>query len=179
MELVTLPVPQGLMVAVGAIGSVILAYWAVRRIAAFMHNRLSAVHTLYMLSHFTIFTVGYLLIEDITFGWLVINIWHNAQYILFVWLFNTRRFKHGLDEKALFLSYISQPHRLGLYLSACLGITGVIYFGVLGTLSAVLYAGLGGTIVLYQILNFHHYIVNSMIWKVRSKAIAQTLGLGH
>src|SRR5262249_51115526 len=106
MELVTLPVPKVLMVVVGAIGSVLLAYWIVRRITAFMHNRLSAVHTLYMLSHFTIFTVGYLLIEDITFGWLVINIWHNAQYILFVWLFNTRRFKHGLDEKALFLSYI-------------------------------------------------------------------------
>jgi hypothetical protein len=108
-DLVTLPVPHGLMVAVAAVGSMLLAYWIVRRIVAFIHDRLSAVHTLYMLSHFTIFTVSYLLIEDITLGWLVINIWHNAQYILFVWLFNTRRFKHGLDEKALFLSYISQP----------------------------------------------------------------------
>jgi hypothetical protein len=62
-----------------------------------------------------------------------------------------------------------------------LGIAGVIYFGVLGTLSTVLYAGAGlaGTIVLYQIINFHHYIVDSIIWKVRSNPIAQTLGLGH
>ena len=31
-----------------------------------------------MASHFTIFYVGYLVIEDITHGWLVLNVWHNA-----------------------------------------------------------------------------------------------------
>ena len=84
---------------------------------AWREGRLAAVHTLYMLTHFTIFSVGYLLIEDITYGWLVINIWHNAQYILFVWMFNTRRFKDGIDPEARFLSYISQPGRLWLYLA--------------------------------------------------------------
>jgi len=33
---------------------------------------------------------------------LVLNIWHNAQYVLFVWAFNTNRFKGSLDEKARF-----------------------------------------------------------------------------
>ena len=89
-----------------------------------------------------IFAMGYLVIGDITIGWLVINIWHNAQYILFVWMFNTRRFKDGIDPEARFLSYISQPHRLWLYLATCLAITGVIYWGVLGTLDAMLFAGL-------------------------------------
>ena len=140
-------------------------------------GRLAAVHTLYMLTHFTIFLVAYLLIDDITYGWLMINIWHNAQYILFVWMFNTRRFKDGIDPEARFLSYISQPGRLWLYLGTCVVITGVIYWVALGALDALFFAGLSATIVLYQIVNFHHYVVDANIWKVRKAPIAKTLGL--
>lgn len=39
------------------------------------------------------------------------------------------------------------------------------------------FAGLSATIVLYQIVNFHHYVVDSRIWKVRSAPIRQTLEL--
>jgi hypothetical protein len=177
LELRVIPVPAWLVSAVAVATGLLLTVWLVRRMQAWRMDRLSGVHTLYMLSHFTIFAAGYLLIADITYGWLVINIWHNAQYILFVWLFNTRRFKDGIDPEARFLSYISQPERLWLYLLTCIGITGIVYWGVLGTLNSVFFAGLSATIVLYQIVNFHHYIVDSMIWKVRKAPIRQTLGL--
>jgi hypothetical protein len=36
---------------------------------------------------------------------------------------------------------------------------------------------LSATIVLYQIVNFHHYIVDSSIWKVRKPKMQETLGL--
>ena len=49
--------------------------------------------------------------------------------------------------------------------------------GVLGTLRRCFFAGLSATIVLYQIVNFHHYIVDAMIWKVRKAPIRKTLGL--
>jgi len=155
----------------------LMAYWLFRRIQAMRANRLAVVHTLYMMSHFTIFSIAYLVIEDITYGWLAINIWHNAQYILFVWLFNTRRFKDGIDPEARFLSYISQPERLGIYLLTCVAITGIVYWGILGTLSTFFFAGLSATIVVYQIVNFHHYVVDAIVWKVRKPAIRQTLGL--
>ena len=92
-------------------------------------------------------------------------------------MFNTRRFKDGIDPEARFLSYISQPHRLWLYLLTGVAITGIVYWAILGTLSAVLFAGLSATIVIYQIVNFHHYIVDSLIWKVRKASIRRTLGL--
>ena len=66
------------------------------------------------------------MISDVTVGWLVINIWHNAQYILFVWMYISCRFKDGVDPQARFLSYISQPGRLWLYLISCVAITGVV-----------------------------------------------------
>jgi hypothetical protein len=130
-----------------------------------------------MATHFLIFGVAYLGIRDVTIGWLVINMWHNAQYVLFVWMFNSRRFKDGVDPDARFLSYISQPQRLWLYLLTCIVITGIIYFAILGALDVLFFAGLSATIVLYQIVNFHHYIVDSRIWKVRQEPIRKTLGL--
>ena len=32
-------------------------------------------------------------------------------------------------------------------------------------------------IVMYMTINFHHYIVDSVIWKVRKKPLQQTLGI--
>jgi hypothetical protein len=177
LELKVIPVPAWLVAVAAAVTGVLLIFWLVRRAQAWRMNLLSPVHTLYMLTHFAVFAISYLVIADVTYGWLVINIWHNAQYILFVWLFNTRRFKDGIDPEARFLSYISQPHRLWLYVLTCIGITGVVYWGVLGTLNAMFFAGLSATIVLYQIVNFHHYIVDALIWKVRKAPIRQTLGI--
>jgi hypothetical protein len=177
MELRVIPVPETAVAAASVVAIGLLAYWVLRRLQAWRQGRLAALHTIYMLSHFAVFAVAYLLIEDITYGWLVINIWHNAQYVLFVWLFNTRRFKGGIDPDARFLSYISQPGRFWLYMTVCVFITGVIYWAVLGTLDALLFAGVSATVVLYQIVNFHHYIVDSKIWKVRQAPIRKTLGL--
>jgi hypothetical protein len=92
-------------------------------------------------------------------------------------MYNAKRFNNGVDSKARFLSYISQPNRIWLYMLTCVTITGVIYWGILRTLDWLFFAGISATIVLYQIANFHHYVVDSMIWKVRKPEIRQNLGL--
>ena len=116
VELRVIPVPEFLVQAVGFAAISALAIWGYQRLRAWQAGRLPIAHTCYMLSHFGIFSLGYLIIEDITYGWLVINIWHNAQYILFVWLFNSYRFKSGVDPKAQFLSRISQPSNIVAYM---------------------------------------------------------------
>ena len=177
LPLVVLAVPHWLTIVCAVLTAVLLAYWVVRRVQAWRSGRLAVVHTLYMTCHFAIFAIGYLIIDDISFGWLAINMWHNAQYIMFVWLFNARRFKNGIDPRARFLSYISQPGRLGLYVLTCLAITGVIYWGVIGTLNSLFLAGIASTIVFYQVINFHHYIVDALVWKLRAGPVRQTMGL--
>ena len=167
MELWSLPVPGPVASGAGYAAGALMAIWAGRRIVAAFRGRLATVHTLYLLTHFAIFSVAYVWIPDITLGWLLINIWHNFQYILFVWMFNNRRFRRGVDPEARFLSYISQSGRVWLYMLTCIAITGAIYWGVLRTVDWLLFAGLSATIVLYQIVNFHHYIVDALIWKRR------------
>ena len=174
MELWSVPVPDAAASIAGYIAGALVAVWVARRVIAALRGRLAIVHTLYMTTHFTIFAAAYLWIPDITFGWLLINIWHNFQYILFVWMANNRRFSDGIDPQARFLSYISQSGRMWLYVLTCLAITGVLYWGVLRAVDWLFFAGLSATIVMYQIVNFHHYIVDALIWKTRRSAATGT-----
>lgn len=172
-----IPTPKILVDVVGILAVTSLVVWAGMRVRAWLQGQIPVAHTLYMISHFVIFGVGYLLIEDVTNGWLVINIWHNAQYILFVWLFNTNRFREGVDQKAVFLSTISQPQNFLRYIAWCLAISTTVYFSTsLLTLGNSL-AGLPLIVLVYQAFNFHHYIVDSFIWKVRKKKMQKTLDL--
>jgi len=178
VELRVIPVPELLVDAVGVAAIASLLAWGYQRFRAWRNGRLAVAHTWYMLSHYAVFLVGYLAIEDITFGWLVINVWHNAQYILFVWLFNSNRFKNGIDSTAPFLSKISQPNNILRYFFICVGISTLVYgFGVV-IASQKFVAGLPLVVILFQAVNFHHYIVDSRIWKVRKKPMQETLELG-
>ena len=179
MELWSFPVPPLVSEACGLVAIGLLAFWVLARVKAASEGRLAVVHTMYMLTHFAIFYLAYIATSDITLGWLMINIWHNAQYILFVWMYNNKRFSGGVDPDAKFLSYISQSGRLWLYLLTCVAITGVVYWGVLRTIDWLFFAGLSATIVLYQIVNFHHYMIDSKIWKLRKPKMQKTLQLGE
>lgn len=177
LELRVIPVP-GLLVDVVAVAAIAaLALWAFFRARAFWRGQGPVAHTVYMASHFTVFAVSYLVIEDLTIGWLVVNVWHNAQYVLFVWLYNTNRYRDGIDPRAQFLSTISQPRNWLAYFAVCLAITLVLYVGISMLEEQFFSLGLPSLIIIYQTLNFHHYLVDGFIWKVRKKPMRKTLGL--
>ncbi|MBT5074823.1 MAG: hypothetical protein HOJ34_01825 [Kordiimonadaceae bacterium] len=176
-ELVVIPTPEWLVDIVGLLAVGTILVWGFQRFRSHQQGKLIGVHTLYMISHFSVFYVGYVYIEDITYGWLTINIWHNAQYILFVWLFNNKRYQKGIDPKARFLSRISQNKNRWLYMVICLSLTTVVYSSI-DSLQNVIYAiGIPSLVLVYQSLNFHHYIVDSIIWKMRKPQMKKTLGL--
>ena len=169
-ELRVLPVTPLVVDVVGAAALAGLGWWALLRVRAWREGRLPVAHTLYVASHHLIFAAGYILIPDLDSGWLTLNVWHNAQYVLFVWMFNTNRFKDGVDPDARFLSTISQEQRTLVYTGVCLAISTAAYLAI-GHVAAVLPVAL----VTYQAINFHHYIVDGMIWKVRKKSLQKTL----
>ena len=183
LELKTLPVPELLVDLVGVAAFAMLLWWAAGRVASWWRGKLPYAHTLFVLSHFAIFYVGYVLIASIDHGWLVLNVWHNAQYVMFVWLFNTNRFKGGVDPKARFLSMISQPDRKTIYFATCFGISTLLYLSIAlaaeGFQRQFEAVFLPLALIVYQTINFHHYIVDSLIWKMRRKPIQETLGVGQ
>ncbi len=160
-------VPSSLVVAAGLFALVALALWTARQLG--LSRRLGPParpgHALFLLSHVIVTVVSYVAIREITRGWLFINIWHNAQYLLFVWAFNARRFRGGLDPARPFLSRLSQPEHALRYALVCLGLGGGFYW-LLG-----LATGRGDwqmlpmVLVCHQAVNFHHYLVDAVIWR--------------
>ena len=177
MELRVMPVPLLLVQIVALAALVTTAIWIWQRTQAFIRGEGPFAHTAYVASHITVFTTGYLLIDDITYGWLTINIWHNAQYVLFVWLYNTNKFRHGQDPSAGFLSKISQPGNWWIYFGVCLAISSLLYSSIDKVTSAYEALAIPIALVVYQSINFHHYIVDSFIWKLRKPSIRKNLDL--
>ena len=166
--------PVRMLIAVFILGLTLIAFL---RIAYFIkQNTITLFYGLYLISHYLIYTVAYVAIDEITTGWLVINIWHNAQYIAIVWLFNTNRFKQGIDPQHRLISYLSQPKRLLMYLLSFILLT-FVFYGLVNNASAYLIGttGLPMILIIYSTLNFHHYIVDSQIWKLRKKTISKNL----
>ncbi len=168
-------VPSLLVTIAAVISIALLAYWGATRFMAWRNGTLPLGQTLYMASHFTAFYVGYILISDINIGWLVANIWHNAQYILFVWLYNTKRFSLPQNQDKSLLCWVSQvqPVRIVMYFVIALLTTTIIYNSIMGSFGLIAGGDMAMLAMLYvigfQTLNFHHYIVDSIIWKARKK----------
>lgn len=186
--LFTVPVSQSLSNAILVVCGILFVLWLANSIIRLQKGHISLIGFAYELSHYLIFFVGYVLIQNFNYGWLTINAWHNAQYLLFVWLFNTSRYHNKPDPERPFISYISQSQRVAIYFLITLLITTLVYLTlnrfITGVLTPLLenfdfiqpgHASLFALMLVYQTINFHHYIVDSVIWKMRSKKIQQTL----
>jgi hypothetical protein len=177
----TLPIPATVVQAVGAVTVVLLILWTIDQYRAYRRGKLARPYVAYVFSHFLVYYVAYIYLKEINYGWLTINIWHNLQYILFVWLYNNRRFGQS-DERGL-LARLSQNRRFPLYFASCFAISTLIYAFidtfVTGTVGAWLaLSATTAALIIYQTINFHHYIVDSLIWKLRKPKLQKTLGIG-
>ena len=161
----TLVLPNAAITALGFAAVVAGAMWMLRTALAFTRGTLDVLYASFVLSHVAIFVVGYLAIENADTGWLAINIWHNLQYVLVVWMMNTRKYA-GVEPMTSFIARISQPGRSARYFASCIAISSVIYL-LLGRFVLALGGGMALTVGIYMGINFHHYIVDALIWKRR------------
>lgn len=170
--------PEPIRLGILALTLLLTASWTIYLSLLLWQKKVSYFYFTYMISHATIYIVSYIIIEPISFGWLVINIWHNSQYLFFVWLFNAKKYSSGIDNQHRVISYLSQPNRLAIYLLTCLLLTTIIYTGLQKlTDYAILHYNLSLILILYATINFHHYIIDSKIWKLRRPQIQSNLGL--
>lgn len=175
-----LPVPLWLVTAAGLVAIVSIGWWLAQTLKSIVQGSLPIAHTLYIASHLTIFGLGYIAVEDINHGWLVLTVWHNCQYILTVWMFNNNRFKNTVDPQHPFLSKLSQRNRILTYFAVCLIISTALYSVLQYSLNWVVLAtatSLPLFAIVFQAINFHHYLVDAVIWKVRRKPVRQNFGI--
>ncbi len=167
LELKVIPVPLEAVAVAGAACAILLAVWLVRIGRDWRRGVLPRAYTYYMASHFAVFIAAYLLMPSLDTAWIVVSIWHNSQYLLFVWSFNERRYQDGVSPEARFLSFISQRRNAALYFALTLGLT-VLVYGLVDLIAGHLLAGMPfmvPVVLIYQSVNFHHYIVDAIIWR--------------
>lgn len=164
-------VPLWLVQVAGVLCIALLIIWLLMRVRAYRKGQLAIGHTLYLLTHFVVFAFSYLIIDDVNSGWLLVNVWHNAQYLVFVWLHNRQRFASGVRSDAKLLSWLSQPGtgRATLYYVTLMVVATPFYL-LLYRVGAKLDSYIPGrlvsmVLVLSLTLNFHHYLVDGIIWK--------------
>jgi hypothetical protein len=119
-------------------------------------------------THLVVFFVSYVIAGDMTMAWLCANIWHNLQYLLFVWWANNRSAATANGALSPMLN-LSQNKNWFFYILICLACTFIFYQStgfLMEPMSAAFSSNLSLTfLVFYSAVNFHHYIVDSLIWR--------------
>lgn len=181
----------------GTITIALFIIWCGQRVAYVLRRGRASTpqltHVALILSHVLITAVSYLWVEEITRGWLFINIWHNLQYLVFVWAYNAQRAERSPIRGALaddlggdaqvdplkLIRSLSQPtFRSGAsYLGLCL-IAGTLFFIGADALVALgepwmPTQGASLLLIVHLSINFHHYLVDAVIWTRKYNAPQQ------
>jgi hypothetical protein len=171
MRVWVIPISQEFTFWLMAVTSLVFIVWLVKKAKLLIEKKISISYFSYLMSHYTIYYIAYAYVDNINYGWIIINIWHNAQYVAFVWLFNTNKYGKLENSKNPFL-FLARPNNALLYFAACFICSTLIYISISELIDGFpIYMA----IIVYQAINFHHYIVDSRIWKLRKKPLQQTL----
>lgn len=159
-------VPVWFADGVGALAVAGLVWWAFQRLRDYLAGELPLAHTLFSASHYLIFIVGYVVMDDIAGGWLVTNLWHTAQYLMLVWLFNENA-KAKASGTGWFFRATGRNRALSYFLLCALAALPVYY--AINSMFAWGAAGVFAAVIANQTLNFHHFITDAVIWRSRRK----------
>ena len=176
VELKTIPVIPEVVTAFALASIVALGVYAFRQLGALREGTFSLPYNAFLATHLIVFGIAYFTLS-INHGWLVVNVWHNSQYLLMVWLFNNKQFKDEVVPERALASKLSSRKHVALFFGATLAVSTVAYF-VLGVTAGILTtSAMPIALIAYQSINYHHYIVDSFIWKSRRPKVRQELGL--
>ena len=167
MPIKTIVPPQAVVTALAVAAAVTIAAWFIRFGQRVGSGTADIRYEGFVFSHIIIFLVAYVWTASANVGWLAINVWHNLQYVLVVWMVNVKKYSGRVDSEEPLLSRISQPGRPVTYFVCCLVITTLVYLALNQFTVLVMGGGLAATLGIYMGINFHHYIVDAMIWKRR------------
>lgn len=171
MDLWLPPVPRVAVDLAGAASVALVAVYFFLKLRALRRGEGSLAHALYVATHLVVFGLAYLVIEQLLAGWLLVNVWHNVQYLAYVWMHNRARFSDGVRADAPILSWLSQggARRTAGYFGALIALSLPLFTAVYALTDRV-DLWLDGrvisiSLVLALAVNFHHYLVDGVIWK--------------
>lgn len=138
-------------------------------------ERVPLIRPLFLLASWFGFFVPFVLIKKSgSAAFAAAACWHGLQYLGIVWFYNHNRWRDGVDEKARFVSWISQPGRAPFYFLGLLAVAGMVYGGLTLASKVVYTAEIWGSLVWIS-LTFGHYYLDGVIWKLRKPELQKQL----
>ena len=110
MPVKTIVPPQAVVTLLAVAAAVAIGAWFVRFGQRVGSGTADVRYEGFVLSHIIIFLVAYVWIDDANVGWLAINIWHNLQYVLVVWMVNVKKYAGRVDADGA-AAVTNQPAR--------------------------------------------------------------------
>jgi hypothetical protein len=159
------PVPKELVFTIAIVAIAATLCWFARLWVDKSREPAHEIFNSFVFSHLLISLIGYIWISDITVGWLVVNVWHNIQYLVFVYRQQRSDIKTGSDGYRKPLIEIVKPPLV--FFLACLVFGAIIFFVAEKIGQNLLWLGLPTVLIAHFILNFHHYLADAFIWKRR------------
>ncbi|MGF6347433.1 hypothetical protein [Variovorax sp. W2I14] len=167
------PVPKELDFAIGIVAVIGALLWFARLWYRRSAQQENFLFNNFVFSHLLVSLVSYILISDITLGWLVVNVWHNIQYLMFVYRQRRSDIKEGNDAGELKntlaprKSLIELLKRPTVFFSGCFVLGAIFYVVADKTGESLLWLGFPTVLIAHLIFNFHHYLADGLIWKRR------------
>jgi hypothetical protein len=158
-----------------ALAATALLYLGIRVVQAARGARVPWIRPLMLLASWFGFMVPFMLIKkNGTAAFAAAACWHGLQYLGIVWFYNRNRWKDGVDPRARFVSWISQPGRPHFYFLGLLALAGAVYLSV-NVASAIVYDAATWGSVVWISLTFGHYYLDGVIWKLRKPELQRRL----
>ncbi|MBL8681318.1 MAG: hypothetical protein JNK05_19220 [Myxococcales bacterium] len=129
---------------------------------------------LYVIGQVILFVVGYVVIDVPSIGWIAVNVWHNAQYLLFVYAWNERRFANADAATLGALGRVAGAANSARFYIA-FALIGAAMYSVAWLASEAMRPSLDRAIVylvVLQAINLHHYVADMVLWTARRPARA-------
>jgi len=165
MEARWLPVPSAAATVGVSLLFVVIFVWVITRLRRAWKEELSLGHTAHVTAHLTVFAFGYIMVDDVTVGWVAIEVWHGLQYLLVTWSQNVDRYGQGLDPEARLLSVLSQPGNRLVYGVVMLSFATVLYMAAVGPrMGASVAVGVTLALTAYVGLHLWQMFVDAMSW---------------
>ena len=164
------PIPAQAAEMAGLLAISCGVWWLQRQCRRVLAGEGNWRHDAFVLSHVCVSLTAYIWIDDISVGWLVVNVWHNLQYLLFVWVQNLRRDRQTKAGVSLEADFVALWKSAAKYGCLCLLLGAALYQVVDWAGMQLLWLGLPMVLVAHFTVNYHHYLVDGVIWKRRYSA---------
>ena len=167
------PVPQELVSAIAIVAIIGALCWFARLWDYKNSEQANGAFNSFIFSHLLVSVVSYIWISDITLGWLVVNVWHNIQYLIFVYRQQRRDIEASNDgvesgsTPAHRKSLIEILKRPAIFFLTCSVFGAIIYVVADKVGENLLWLGFPTILIAHLVLNFHHYLADGFIWKRR------------